>query len=199
MSTSASLVSVHLAGEGKDEISLDTLPGKFTVTRTDEALTPYGGLFEQGPDPCVIEHIALGKVQGDFVAAKEAYRRLGEVVGDALGNALTLVDSLAVIGGGVSKGWPLFLPALVDELNSAYTGPEGNQFRRLGPVVFNLEDSAQLNNFLQGNARKVAVPGSHRKIQYDSLARLGVGVSRLGTSEAVAVGAYAFALKRLQK
>jgi hypothetical protein len=44
MSTSASLVSPHLAGEGKDEIVLDTLPGKFTVTRTDEALTPYGGL-----------------------------------------------------------------------------------------------------------------------------------------------------------
>ena len=44
MSTLASLVSVHLAGEGKDEISLDTLPGKFTLTRTDEALTPYGGL-----------------------------------------------------------------------------------------------------------------------------------------------------------
>jgi hypothetical protein len=35
------LVSVHLAGEDKDEISLDTLPGKFTVTRTDEVLTPY--------------------------------------------------------------------------------------------------------------------------------------------------------------
>ena len=44
MSTLTSLVSVHLAGEGKDEISLDTMPGKFTVTRTDEALTPYGGL-----------------------------------------------------------------------------------------------------------------------------------------------------------
>ena len=44
MSTYASLVSVHLAGEGKDEIVLDTLPGKFTITRTDEALTPYGGL-----------------------------------------------------------------------------------------------------------------------------------------------------------
>jgi hypothetical protein len=38
MSTFASLVSVHLEGEGKEEISLDTLPGKFTITRTDEAL-----------------------------------------------------------------------------------------------------------------------------------------------------------------
>jgi len=44
MSTFASLISVHLADEGKDEIALDKLPGKFTITRTDEALTPYGGL-----------------------------------------------------------------------------------------------------------------------------------------------------------
>lgn len=44
----ASLVSVHLAGEGKDEISLGTLPGKFKVTQTDEALTPYGGLAAWG-------------------------------------------------------------------------------------------------------------------------------------------------------
>ena len=44
MNASASLVSDHLAGEGEDEIVLDTLPGKFTVTRPDEALTPYGGL-----------------------------------------------------------------------------------------------------------------------------------------------------------
>jgi hypothetical protein len=40
MSTFASLVSVHMAGEGKDEISLDTFPGKFTVTRIKEVLTP---------------------------------------------------------------------------------------------------------------------------------------------------------------
>jgi hypothetical protein len=39
-----SLVSVHLTGEAKDEICLNTLPGKITITRTDEALTTYGGL-----------------------------------------------------------------------------------------------------------------------------------------------------------
>ena len=44
MNTSDSLVSVHLKGEAKDDISLDTLPGKITITRTDSALTPYGGL-----------------------------------------------------------------------------------------------------------------------------------------------------------
>ena len=44
MSNCAALISLHLTGEGETEITLDTLPGKFTLTRTDAALTAYGGL-----------------------------------------------------------------------------------------------------------------------------------------------------------
>lgn len=44
MNTSTSLVCLHLAGEGEKDLTLDTLPGKFTLTRTDAALTAYGGL-----------------------------------------------------------------------------------------------------------------------------------------------------------
>jgi glucokinase len=155
--------------------------------------------FEQVPDPRGIGEIALGKAPGDRVAAVEAFRRLGEVVGDALGNALTLIDGLAVIGGGVAKSWRLFLPSLVEELNSYYTGPDGNKFRRLPEVVYNLEDAAQLKRFLKGETRVITVPGGKRRIKYDPLQRLGVGISRLGTSEAVAVGAYAFALQQLDQ
>jgi len=153
--------------------------------------------FEQAPDPRGIGEIALGKAPGNRAAAVEAYRRLGEVVGDAMGNALTLIDGLAVIGGGVAKSWRLFLPALVGELNSPYTGPNGNQFRRLPAAAFNLEDAAQLKKFLKVETRTITVPGGNRKIKYDPLQRLGVGISRLGTSEAVAIGAYAFALRKL--
>lgn len=156
-----------------------------------------GIAFDAAPDPRVIEQIALGEAPGKREAAVEAYRRLGEVVGDAMGNALTLLDGLAVVGGGLSKGWRLFLPALVDELNSPYTGPNGNQFRRLPEAAFNLEDPAQLKKFLKGEVRTITVPGGSRKIKYDPLQRIGVGVSRLGTSEAVAIGAYAFALRKL--
>ncbi|HEY1790481.1 MAG TPA: ROK family protein, partial [Verrucomicrobiae bacterium] len=74
--------------------------------------------FEVSPDPRVIEQIALGEAPGNRAAAVESYRRLGEVAGDAMANALTVLDSLAVIGGGLSKGWRLFLPALVEEMNS---------------------------------------------------------------------------------
>jgi glucokinase len=36
-----------------------------------------------------------------------------------------------------------------------------------------------------------------RCLAYDPLQRVAVGMSRLGTSEAVAIGAYAFALQKL--
>jgi glucokinase len=153
--------------------------------------------FDQVPEPKVLFDIGQGKAAGNTAAALEAFRRLGESVGDAMGQALTLIDGLAVIGGGVSGSWPLFLPALVNELNSTYTAPSGRKFRRLVPVAFNLEDEAQRTKFIQGETREITVPGTSRKLKYDPLARIGVGMSRLGTSEAVAIGACAFALRKL--
>ncbi len=142
--------------------------------------------FDEVPEPKVLFEIANGEAPGDQAAAVEGFRRLGEVAGDAMGNALTLIDGLAVIGGGVSGAWPLFLPALVDELNSQFVGPNGNAFRRLASPAFNLEDEVQRSVFLKGNTRTIPVPGSVRTLEYDSLQRIGVGMSRLGTSEAVA-------------
>ncbi len=155
--------------------------------------------FEQAPEPKAIYEIGQGTAAGNQAAAVEAFRQLGEVVGDAMGNALTLVDGLAVIGGGLSGAAPLFLPALTAELNSNYTGPNGKQFRRLASRAFNLEDPAQLKTFLAGETCVVTVPGSQRKVKYDPLQRIGVGISRLGTSEAVAIGACAFALRKLDE
>ncbi len=153
--------------------------------------------FAEAPEPKVLFDIANGTRAGNQAAALEGFRRLGESAGDAMASALTLIDGLAVIGGGVSGAWPLFLPALVAELNGNYTDPEGNAFRRLDSVAFNLEDAAQLEVFLKGEIRTLQVPGSSRTIDYDPLQRVGVGMSRLGTSEAVALGAYAYAVRQL--
>lgn len=158
-----------------------------------------GIAFDEAPEPKVICDIGLGKAPGNQEAAREAFRRLGEVVGDAMGQALTLIDGLAVVAGGLSGAWPLFLPALVEELNSTYAGPNGNQFRRLASVAFNLEDPVEREKFLRGETREIVVPGSGRKVTYDPLQRVGVGMSRLGTSDAVASGAYAFALNKLDQ
>jgi len=155
--------------------------------------------FEDAPEPREICEIGLGKLAGNRDAALEAFRQLGEVAGDAMANALTLVDGLGIIGGGISAAWPLFLPALVCELNSSYTGPGGRQFRRLASVAFNLEDPSQVEKFTAGETRRIQVPRSKRQIVYDPLQRVGIGITRLGTTEAVAIGAYAFALHKLDQ
>ena len=156
-----------------------------------------GTPFDQVPEPKELFEIANGNMVGNQAAAREAFRCLGESAGDAVANAITLIDGLTVIGGGISNAWPLFLPALVDELNSTFTNPAGNKFRRLLPAAFNLEDTVQLETFLKGETRTIKVPGSDRSLAYDPLLRVGVGMSRLGTSQAIAIGAYAFALQKL--
>jgi glucokinase len=145
----------------------------------------------------VIAQIAQGEVEGNREAALAAYRSLGEIAGDAMAQALTLVDGLAVIGGGLSKSHRLFLPTLMNEVNDTFVDLDGRVLRRLTAVAFNLEDPAQLDQFLQGHHQEIQVPGSNRKVRYDSLQRIGVGLSLLGTSEAVALGAYAIALQKL--
>ena len=153
--------------------------------------------FDGSPEPKHIFEIGTGTRPGSAPAAIEAFRRMGEVAGDAIAQALTLVDGLAVIGGGISAAGALFLPPLVAEMNGAYRSPDGTRFPRLASTAFNLEDPEQLKIFLAGDTRVLQTPGSGRQVVCDVLRRVGVGLSRLGTSEAVAVGAYAYALQKL--
>ena len=153
--------------------------------------------FDAAPEPKEIYRIGVGEAPGDVVAAREAFRMLGEIAGDALASAATLVDGLIVIGGGLAAAHSLFLPALIEEMNGTLTALSGERFQRLSQRAFNLEDPAELSVFLQGEKKEVVVPGSTRTIVYDPLQRIGVGLSRLGTSQAVSIGAYAFALSAL--
>jgi len=152
---------------------------------------------EAAPEPKEIDAIARGQAPGDAAAAREAFRRLGEVAGDAIANALTLLDGLVVVGGGLAAAAPHFLPALVGQLNGRLESLAGGEVPRLELTAWNLDDEAELREFLADRTRTVAVPGSTRRVVYDPRKRTGVGLSRLGTSHAVALGAYAFALAAL--
>jgi glucokinase len=155
-----------------------------------------GIAFEASPEPKDIFAIGKGQRPGDRRAALEAFRRMGEAAGDALASAVTLVDGLVVIGGGLTGAAELFLPALVAEMNAPFDTPSG-PIARLEVKVLNLEDPAERAAFVRGEVREITVPGSSGRIAYDPLQRTGVGLSRLGTSRAVALGAYAFALSAL--
>jgi glucokinase len=150
------------------------------------------------PEPKDIFAIGKGEKPGPRAAAVEAFRRMGEAAGDALASAVTLVDGVVVIGGGLTGAAELFLPALVAEMNGTFETPSG-RIPRLEVKAFNLEDPAERAAFVKGAAREVVVPGSARRVAYDPLKRIGVGLSRLGTSRATALGAYAFALAELDR
>ncbi|KUK58810.1 MAG: ROK family protein [Bacteroidetes bacterium 38_7] len=153
--------------------------------------------FDQTPSPKEIYEIAIGKRPGDLKAANKAFEELAIVAGNAIADALTLVDGLVVIGGGLAGAWPVFLDRLVEELNQPFATFSGQNIDRLEIKFFNLEDAAQRERFLKGSTRKIDVPGSSRKITYDPEHRSGVGITRLGTSRTIALGAYNFALSRL--
>ncbi len=155
-----------------------------------------GTPFEDAPEPKIIADIAAGDVPGHRAGAQLAFRRLGETVGDALAQALTLIDGVAVIGGGLAGAHPFFMPAVIEAMNASYTRADGTRQARLLSRAYNFADPAQVREFLASDARTLRVPGSERTVTYDPAIRTAVGVS-LKTSESVAIGAYAFALQQL--
>jgi glucokinase len=154
---------------------------------------------EPKPGTIEIENVALGKVDGNKDAAFEAYRELGEVVGEALSTVATLFDGLIVLGGGVAFGHKLFMPALLDVMNGSIRKYDGSELDRVVQKAYNLEDDDQTAEFLKGETKRIAMPGSDETLAYDPLKRVGIGLSVLGTSKSVGIGAYAFALNELDK
>jgi glucokinase len=148
--------------------------------------------------PKDIFDIANGSKEGDREAAIKAFNEMGEVVGDALANAISLIDGLIVIGGGLAGAASLFLPAIVNELNGEIKNYDGNPIPRLEMKAFNLECDEEFEKFAKGELHYITVPGSNTTIPYDPLKRIGIGLSRLGTSRAIAIGAYTFALNRIR-
>lgn len=156
-----------------------------------------GTIVDKAPTPKDIYDIGTGEKEGDQAAALEAFRRMGRALGDALCNILTMTDGIAVIGGGVSGARALFVPAMLEEINSHYASPSGDEIPRLSQKLYYLDDHDQMEQFVAGDIRQVQVPHSEHRITYDPLARVGVGFSRIGTSKAISIGAYAFALRAL--
>lgn len=155
--------------------------------------------FDDSPEPKDIYLIAKGKKEGNQKAAALAFEKFGRVVGDALANAITLIDGLIVIGGGLAGASEFFLPALINEMNTPFASLNGHMVNRLEMQVFNLEDEKDFAIFAAGKETEIYLPGKQHKIKYDPMKRTGVGLTILGTSRAVSLGAYAFALFQMNK
>ena len=154
--------------------------------------------IDESPEPKDIADIAHGKTKGHQSAAIESFRQLGVVLGDALGNILTVTDGIAVIGGGIANAGDLIMKPMIKELASHFEDFAGTpSYSRTAPKAYDLENLEDLAEFTTDYSVNLKVPRSNKIVKYDALQRLGVGVSKLGTSKAVALGAYYFALNKI--
>lgn len=151
------------------------------------------------PEPKVLAEIARGQASGHRDAALETFARFGRVAGDALAHALTLLDGVAVLGGGLSGAADLFMPALLAEVNGQLQSLDGRRFPRLEFQVHDWDSDGDRAAFLASRTVLLPVPGTDRQVPYEPVKRTVVGISRLGTSRATALGAWAFALRALDE
>ena len=148
-------------------------------------------------EPKDICEIAEGTRPGNQEAAIKAFEEFGEVAGDAIATAVTLTDSLVVIGGGLTGAKKYFMPALLKQLRGVLHSIKGEEIPRMPEKVFDLDNEEEFVQFAHGAARPIKVYGSDRTVIYDPMKSTGVAITKLGASKAISIGAYSFALAML--
>ena len=160
----------------------------------------YGELTgnpNHGLEPKELCDIADGKREGDAEAARKAFAEMGEIAGDAMATTITLIDGLIVIGGGITGARKWIMPSLLKELRGKMHTITGEELNRVQMKVYDLDDETEFRQFAKGAQRPLKVYGTDRYVAYAPQKRIGVMVSKLGASQAISVGAYAFALSQL--
>ena len=149
--------------------------------------------------PKDIYDIAEGTRTGNREAALKSFYELGEMAGAAIVSALHIVDGMVVIGGGVSGAAKYILPGMLREMRRPISTFAGREFNGLQMEVYNLMEIGEYKRFLENTSSWAQIPFSGRKVPYDCIKRIGVAISTLGASKAIALGAYAFALQQIDK
>ncbi len=145
--------------------------------------------------PVDIYNIALGKLEGDSEAALNAFKEFGKHLGDSLATLITLFDGIVVIGGGITGASMLFMPEAMDVLRGNF---DCGQSRLVHDVYF-LDKKEEATEFYKSTSVTIKVPFSEKTIPYNKEQKIAIATSKLDASEAIALGAYAYALKMLDK
>lgn len=159
----------------------------------EQAGIPFNSLLM----PKDISQIAKGFREGNTQAAVHAFSEYGKGLGNSISNILTLIDGIVVLGGGLSASWDLFAPSMFDEINGKFENFKGEKANRLSVKVYNLEDPAVFKQFVQGETKRLTIPGTDKIIEYDSQQRTGIALSKVDASLMTSLGAYSYALQKL--
>lgn len=152
--------------------------------------------FNEAPQPFDIYEIALGNKEGNKEAALKAWDEFAIVLADIIANIATVIDGIVVLGGGLSGASKIFMPKVVELINTAYPGLDGNKIPRMEISAYNLDDEEGQKAFTATSGKMIKVPFSDKEVWYDPSKKIGITATKLGTSSAVCIGAYAFAMNQ---
>ncbi len=141
--------------------------------------------------------IAEGKKEGDKDAAIISFAQFGEVAGDAIAHLLTFTDGIVVIGGGIMGAEKYIMPTLINEIKSTLTTFAGDTLPRLQMDIIDPKDEIQFKQFISDKSIQLQIPHTTKTVDYNPHKKTVIMKTILGTSQAVSLGAYAYALHKL--
>ncbi len=145
--------------------------------------------------PKDIYDIATNNREGDKEAAIQAFKTFGSHLGDAVANLINLFDGIVVIGGGLTGASSLYMPEVLSVLKGTFK----NKQNRLVHGIYLLDDDKDKEVFYSSSSKTIQVPFSDKTIEYDPEQKVAITTSKLDASDAIAIGAYAYALRMLDK
>lgn len=145
-----------------------------------------------------IYEIAIGEKKGNQQAALKAFEYIGKNLGDSLADAINLIDGIIVIGGGISGAYELFIPTVIEQLSGSINKSSGGHIRRIISKLYNVENPESRKEFYEDGSVEVKIPFTDKMTRYNPVKKIAIGVSRIGTNRAIALGAYAFAINQIK-
>lgn len=155
------------------------------------------GLKNTMLSPKNIYDIAKGSYEGDAGAAKESFKELGIVLGRCLTYVLDIVDGPVVIGGGLAGAYNLFIPYLMQELRMQVETFKGDKFSVVQSKVYNWENAIDREKFLSQIQFEVTIPQATKTVPYMANKSICICRSASGASKSIMIGAYAFAMDKI--
>ena len=124
---------------------------------------------------------------------------MGGAIGEALANALTLIDSPIVIGGGLSNAIDLFGPQMMKVMRRPYKTKSGKSLSRLCVSPYLITDENEKKEFFGLKEKRINVPDSKKVLFYNETKAIPIMLSSLGANHSISLGAVRFANSKLEK
>lgn len=95
-------------------------------------------------------------------AAILVFAEYGEIAGDAMATAATMIDGLIVIGGGITAARKYIMPSLLNEMRGNLHRMNGESLPRMQFKIYNLDNTEEFVKLAKGASRELKIQGTEK-------------------------------------